>query len=244
MQQCRPDHNRQHCYHHAPKVKPEAATAIVELLMMGVRTPETCWAVNKRQDNKLEKLLHLSGDLLELYDDARTCRLYTCKWKWIVRFTAYPFTPQKRNPLTKLLGKSKSQFGRYREDNILFPLLGMKLRLIGHHQFRTIWFIISGMYNNGTCTRVMNDPDSYFNFLQFTEALTRLYILTLVTKLEAQLLFQEIYWCRNIKQLPQYDVHLLCFTTHRITSKRQMRFQIESFIQTQLSNANWQQKYT
>jgi len=33
---------------------------------MGVRTPETFWAVNKRQDNKLEKLLHLVGDLFEL----------------------------------------------------------------------------------------------------------------------------------------------------------------------------------
>jgi hypothetical protein len=42
-------HDQHHCYHHAPKVKPEAATAIVELLMMGVRTPETCWAVHKRQ---------------------------------------------------------------------------------------------------------------------------------------------------------------------------------------------------
>jgi len=38
----RPDHDQQHCYHHAPKIKPEAATAIVELLMIGVRTPETC----------------------------------------------------------------------------------------------------------------------------------------------------------------------------------------------------------
>jgi len=37
-----PDHDQQHCYHHAPAVKPEAATAVVELLMMGVRTPETC----------------------------------------------------------------------------------------------------------------------------------------------------------------------------------------------------------
>jgi len=37
-----PDHDQQHCYHHAPKVKPEAATAVVELLMMGVRMPETC----------------------------------------------------------------------------------------------------------------------------------------------------------------------------------------------------------
>jgi len=37
-----PDHDQQHCYHHAPTVKPEAATAVVKLLMMGVRTPKTC----------------------------------------------------------------------------------------------------------------------------------------------------------------------------------------------------------
>jgi hypothetical protein len=36
------DHDQQHCYHHATTVKPEAATAVVEFLMMGVRTPETC----------------------------------------------------------------------------------------------------------------------------------------------------------------------------------------------------------
>jgi hypothetical protein len=36
------DHDQQHCYQHAPTVKPEAATAVVELLMTGVRTPETC----------------------------------------------------------------------------------------------------------------------------------------------------------------------------------------------------------
>jgi hypothetical protein len=34
--------------------KPEAATAVIELLMMGEKTPETCWAVNKHQDNKLK----------------------------------------------------------------------------------------------------------------------------------------------------------------------------------------------
>jgi hypothetical protein len=50
----RPDHDQQHCYYHDTKVKPEAATAVVELLMMGGRMPETCWAVNKRQDNKLK----------------------------------------------------------------------------------------------------------------------------------------------------------------------------------------------
>ena len=32
----------QHGYHHDTKVKPEAATAVIELLMMGGRTPETC----------------------------------------------------------------------------------------------------------------------------------------------------------------------------------------------------------
>jgi len=43
--------------------------------MMGVRTLETRSVVHKRQDNKLEKLLHLVGDLFELYDDARTYKL-------------------------------------------------------------------------------------------------------------------------------------------------------------------------
>jgi hypothetical protein len=45
----RPDHDQQHCYHHALTIKPEAATAVVELLMVGVRTPETCSAVHKHQ---------------------------------------------------------------------------------------------------------------------------------------------------------------------------------------------------
>jgi hypothetical protein len=37
-----PCHDQHDCYHHAPTVKPEAATTVVELLMMGARTPETC----------------------------------------------------------------------------------------------------------------------------------------------------------------------------------------------------------
>ena len=44
----------QHDYHHDTKVKPEAATAVIELLIMGGKTPETCWAVNKRQNNKMK----------------------------------------------------------------------------------------------------------------------------------------------------------------------------------------------
>ena len=38
----RPDHEQQHDCHHDTKVKPEAASAVIELLMMGVKTPETC----------------------------------------------------------------------------------------------------------------------------------------------------------------------------------------------------------
>jgi hypothetical protein len=40
--------------HHDTKVKPEVATAVIELLTMGGKTPEKCCAVNKRQDNKLK----------------------------------------------------------------------------------------------------------------------------------------------------------------------------------------------
>jgi hypothetical protein len=35
-------HDQQHCYHYALRAKPEAASAVVELLMLGVRMPETC----------------------------------------------------------------------------------------------------------------------------------------------------------------------------------------------------------
>ena len=61
------DHDQQHCYHHAPTVKPEAATAVVELLMMGMRTPETCWAVHKRQVINLRDCCIWLVDLLDLY---------------------------------------------------------------------------------------------------------------------------------------------------------------------------------
>jgi hypothetical protein len=37
----RPVHDQQPCYHHAPTLKPEAVTVVVELLMVGVRTSET-----------------------------------------------------------------------------------------------------------------------------------------------------------------------------------------------------------
>jgi hypothetical protein len=51
----RPARSRtQHDSHHDTKVKPKAATAVIEHLMMSGKTPETCWALYKRQDNKLK----------------------------------------------------------------------------------------------------------------------------------------------------------------------------------------------
>jgi hypothetical protein len=44
----------QHDCHHDKKVKPEAAIAGIELLMMGGKTPEACSTLDKRQDNKLK----------------------------------------------------------------------------------------------------------------------------------------------------------------------------------------------
>jgi hypothetical protein len=38
----RTDHEKQHCYHHVPTIKPEAATAVDKLLMMDMRMLETC----------------------------------------------------------------------------------------------------------------------------------------------------------------------------------------------------------
>jgi len=65
----RPDRDQQHCYHQAPKVKPEAATAVVELLMMGARMSETCWAVHvgKHQVINLRNCCIWLVDLFELF---------------------------------------------------------------------------------------------------------------------------------------------------------------------------------
>jgi len=60
-----PYHDQQHCYHRAQTVTKEAATAVVELLIMGVRTPNTCWVVNKRQVINLGNCCNWLVDLLQ-----------------------------------------------------------------------------------------------------------------------------------------------------------------------------------
>jgi len=52
----------------AAMIKPEAATAVVELLMMGVRTPETYWAVHEHQVINLGNCCIWLVDLLEVSD--------------------------------------------------------------------------------------------------------------------------------------------------------------------------------
>jgi hypothetical protein len=63
---CTAQHVLLHCWHHPPTVKPEAATAVVELLMMGVKMPETCWAVHKRQVINLRNYCIWLVDLFEM----------------------------------------------------------------------------------------------------------------------------------------------------------------------------------
>jgi hypothetical protein len=67
-QASRPNHNQQHCYHHTPTVKPEAATGVVELSMIGVMTPETRSAVHtsKRQVINLRNCCIWLVDLFEM----------------------------------------------------------------------------------------------------------------------------------------------------------------------------------
>ena len=60
----RPDHDQQHCYHQAPMVKPEAATAVVTP-DDGREDTRNMLSCTKTSSNKLEKMLHLV-DLLEL----------------------------------------------------------------------------------------------------------------------------------------------------------------------------------
>jgi hypothetical protein len=38
----RPDHDQQHCYHHAPAVNQRLLLQLLSLLMMGMRMSETC----------------------------------------------------------------------------------------------------------------------------------------------------------------------------------------------------------
>jgi hypothetical protein len=57
----RADHDQQHCYHHAPTLKPEASTAVVVVLDNGHEDARNMLSCILTASNKLEKLLHLVG---------------------------------------------------------------------------------------------------------------------------------------------------------------------------------------
>jgi hypothetical protein len=71
----------QHDCHHYTKVKPEDATAVIELLMMDGKTQETCWAVIKHQ-HKLENLCII----LVIYLNNTSCFQ-----NWYVSSLYYPY---------------------------------------------------------------------------------------------------------------------------------------------------------
>jgi hypothetical protein len=55
------NHDQQHCYHYAPTVKPEAATAVVVAPDDGREDARNMLRCIETTSNKLEKLLHLVG---------------------------------------------------------------------------------------------------------------------------------------------------------------------------------------
>jgi hypothetical protein len=77
----------QHDYHHDTKVKPEAATVVTEFLMMGGEMPETCWAVNKCQDNKLENcciwmVIYLNCTMMHGLTNLKFRKVLKCQFSW------------------------------------------------------------------------------------------------------------------------------------------------------------------
>ena len=56
---------------------------------MGVRMPETCWAVNKRQDNKLEKFLHLVGWFIWIVHWNSSLPIMLPKWRQLLEENDY-----------------------------------------------------------------------------------------------------------------------------------------------------------
>jgi hypothetical protein len=67
--------------------------------MMVVRTPETCWAVHKRQVNELEKLLHLVGWFIWIlwwHMDLQTLNWTMCYWVHNFLWLLHAFVAVKR----------------------------------------------------------------------------------------------------------------------------------------------------
>ena len=104
----------QHNYHNDTKVKLEAATAVIELLMMGEKTPKTCWAANKRQDNKLENcciwlVIYLKSMLMFSLKLRARLSNYLFSWCLIGRilcgFLAYQYPTSKITDTNDTYGK-------------------------------------------------------------------------------------------------------------------------------------------
>jgi hypothetical protein len=81
------------------KVKPEAATAVIELLMMGRRMPETHWAVNKCKDNKLGNcciglVIYLNYTMMHGLTNLKCivgCNTMYSSTKWFQTSLLFPF---------------------------------------------------------------------------------------------------------------------------------------------------------
>jgi len=107
-----------HCYHHASTVKPEAATAVIELLKMGVRAPETCWALHtsNRQVINLRNCCVWLVDLFEIPCLVHKCSCCFAKGQHLSCINPHPYS---RDP---------GCLYRYRQLLLRFSALGLVFR--------------------------------------------------------------------------------------------------------------------
>jgi len=141
----------QHDYHHDRKVKPHAATAVIELLMMDGETPESCWAVNKRQDNKLEDcciwlVIYLSCTMMHGLTNLKIFRLLSFYGIWVYQYIRFVNCNFKMNLLdmTWMKLSFSGAFIKFRKPNISFVCLsvrphGMTRLHLGRHSWNVVF---------------------------------------------------------------------------------------------------------
>jgi hypothetical protein len=121
--------------------KTEATTAVIELLVMGGKTPETCWAVNKHQDNKLKNcciwlVIYLNSNVkLRCQKINYLLQEILCSLVWSVFFI---------ETLRQVSLWSSLQFGgSFLLANVLWYFIPRKLMLTGFVVFHCVRILVS-----------------------------------------------------------------------------------------------------
>ena len=112
----------QHGCHYDTKVKTQAATAVIEILMMGEKTPETCWAVNKRQDKKLKNCCIWLVIYLNLKFACALAVIYTISIDSVLHFI-FPHLLHFKNNFTSTPCSFTVEILNLKQTNIMWIIL-------------------------------------------------------------------------------------------------------------------------